>query len=62
MTSNNEIEYVRSEKKMSVKVSAVKRSRMRKCWQLMRARRRNLTVTETAWRSIDRQQMSLYAG
>ena len=62
MISNNENESVRPENKMSVKISAVRRSRMRKCWQLIRARRRNLTVSEAAWRSIDRQQMSLYAG
>jgi hypothetical protein len=60
MTSNNENESVRADKEMSVKLLAVRRSRMRKCWQLMRARRRNFVVNEAAWRSIDRQQMSLY--
>ena len=62
MPNDNENESLRAEQKMSMKVSAVKRSRMRKCWQLMRARRRNLVVNEATWRSIDRQQMSLYAG
>jgi len=48
-----------------MKKSANVKSRMKKCWRLIRTRRRNLALTAAtlgSYHSTDRYQMSVYLG